>query len=244
MSDAARTVASEWGKTWSVRSPWACLAGTAALVAVTALSLANDFVHGTTIGEQPPGALMPLAEAVGPALQLGQLIFAAFALQLITAEYSTGAIRATLQAQPRRHLVLIAKALIAGVCGALAGAVLGAAAAWGSDLVLGPHAASGGVTTAGLTVRSAALLSLVAVLVVGLGAALRSAVGTLAAASALLLATLALPSRIGEWFPGQAGASLLSDPSAAATGQALVVLAVWTAAVFTLGLWIMKRRDA
>lgn len=244
MSEAARTVASEWGKTWSVRAPWACLAGTAALVTVIALSLANDFVYGITTGQQPPGTLMPVADAVGPALQFGQLVFAAFALQLITAEYSTGAIRATLQAQPRRHLVLTAKALIAGVCGALAGAVLGAAAAWGSDLVLGVHAATGGITTAGLAVRSAALLGLVAVLVVGLGAALRSAVGTLAAATALLLATLALPSRIGGLFPGQAGASLLSDPSAAATGEALGVLAVWTAAVLTLGLWIMQRRDA
>src|SRR3978361_635206 len=109
-----RTVGSEWGKTWSVRAPWACLLATAALVLVTATSLANDFVHGVGTGEHPPGAVMPLADAVGPALQFGQLVFATFALQLITAEYSTGSISATLRAQPRRHLVVLSKATIAG----------------------------------------------------------------------------------------------------------------------------------
>lgn len=244
VSELGRTVASEWGKTFSVRSPWACLVGTAVLVVVTALSLANDFVYGVSTGEQAPDAVLPVAEVVGPAVQFGQLVLAAFALQLITAEYSTGAVRATLQAQPRRYLVLLSKAAIAGGCGVVAGAVLGALSAWGAQLTLGEHAAGGGVTVVGLAVRSAVLLGLAAVMIVGLGAAVRSAVGTLAAAAALLVGTLALPTRVGEWCPGQAGTALLADQSWSTAAQAGIVIAVWTGTGVALGSWLMERRDA
>lgn len=240
-----RTVSAEWGKTWSVRAPWACLLAAAALVLVTATSLANDFVHGLGTGERPPGATMPLADAVGPAMQFGQLVFATFALQLITAEYSTGSISATLRAQPRRHLVVLSKAAIAAACGLVVGALLGALSDWTSRLVLGDLAATGGQPLVEVAARSGSLLALVAVLVVGLGAVLRSAVGTLAAATVVLLATLALPSSSGRWAPGQAGATWLSgasDPYPAVVG--LLVVTVWAAAVLVAALLLVERRDA
>lgn len=55
------------GKTWSVRTPWWCLAATVVLVlaAASSSSLANDFVHGIGTGEQPPAASMPAVEALG-----------------------------------------------------------------------------------------------------------------------------------------------------------------------------------
>src|ERR1700709_2424737 len=68
-----RTVGAEWGKTWSVRAPWACLVATAALIMGTATSLANDFVHGIGTGEQPAGATMAVVDAVGPGTQCRQL---------------------------------------------------------------------------------------------------------------------------------------------------------------------------
>jgi ABC-2 type transport system permease protein len=240
-----RTIWAEWGKTWSVRAPWACLLTAAALVLVTATSLANDFVHGFGTGERPPGATMPLVDAVGPALQFGQLVFATFALQLITAEYSTGSISATLRAQPRRHLVVLSKAAIAAGCGLVVGALLGALSDWASRLVLGDYTATGGQSLVEVAVRSGTLLALVAVLVVGLGAALRSAVGTLAAVTVVLLATLALPSSAGRWAPGQAGATWLagaSDPYPTEVG--LLVVTAWAAAALVVALWLVERRDS
>jgi ABC-2 type transport system permease protein len=239
-----RTVVSEWGKTWSVRAPSVCLAGTVGLVLVSSLSLANDFIHRIASGEQPPGATMAVVDAVGPGLQTGQLVFVAFALQLITAEYSTGAIRSTLQAQPRRAFVLLSKAAIAAACGSVLGGGLGALAAWAGRAVLGPHAAPGS-SVLELALRSAALLAFVAVIGVGLGAALRSAVGTLAVSGVLLLGTLALPSGVGRWAPGQAGAALMgSGPQAASTVAALLVLGGWAVAAAASGSWLMRRRDA
>ena len=239
-----RTLYSEWGKTWSVRAPGACLLLTGVVVAVTALSLANDVVLSAGDAKAPTAAGVPLVDVVAPALQFGQLVFAAFALQLIAAEYSTGSIRATLQAQPRRALVVLSKAVIAAACGALLGALLGAATGEGARLVLGDHEVPGQSLTA-LAIRAAALLALVGVLVVGLGALLRSAVGTLSAATVLLVGTLALPETAGRWTPGPAGAAVLDGAAGSySPGVGALVLAVWSAAVLAAGVWVVERRDA
>lgn len=238
------TLRSEWGKAWSVRAPLACLVGTAAAVLVTSSSLANDVLVSVDSGDLPPGTTVPAIDSVAAGLQFGQLAFAAFALQLITAEYATGLIRATLQAQPRRTLVLLAKAIVASACGAVTGALLGAVAALSSEAILGDRLAAG-ASVGQTSLRAACMLAVVGVLVVGLGASLRSAVGTLAASAVVLLGTLALPDGVGRWAPGQAGAALLEgsgEPYSPLT--AFVVLSAWAAAALGLGTWLMERRDA
>jgi hypothetical protein len=233
---------SEWGKTWSVRAPWMCLLLTGALTVVTASSLANDFVLSTGDGELPSGARMPVVDALGPALQVGQLALAAFALQLITAEYATGSVRTTLLAQPRRSRLLLTKALVAGSCGAALGAGLGVCCAVLVRVVLGDHLGESG-TLPGDAARTGALLALVAVLAVGVGAALRSAVGTLSAVAVLLVGTLVVPERLGRWTPGPASAALLGDGGWGAV-IGLLVLAAWAAAALAVGALAMERRDA
>lgn len=222
----------------------ACLIGTAAVVLLTSSSLANDAVLSVDSGELPSDTTVPAIDSVAAGLQFGQLAFAAFSLQLITAEYASGLIRATFQAQPRRTVMLLCKAIVAFVCGGVAGAVLGAGATLASEAILGKRLATG-ASAAETAVRAGCMLAVVGVLVVGLGAALRSAVGTLSASAVILLGTLALPDSAGMWAPGQAGAALLEgsgDPYGPLAG--LAVLSVWTAASFTFGAWLIERRDA
>jgi ABC-2 type transport system permease protein len=238
------TLHSEWGKTWSVRAPLACLIATVALVLVTGASLANDTLVSISSGELPGDTTVPAIDSVGSGIQFGQLAFAAFALQLITAEYATGVIRSTLQAQPRRHLVLLAKALIAAAVGAVTGSTLGAVAGVCSEAILGAHLAEGRTVTQ-MSVTSGCMLAVVGVLVVGLGAALRSAVGTLALSSAVLLGSLALPDSVGRWAPGQAGAALLEGSGEYyGSAVALAVLGSWAAVCLGSGMWLLERRDA
>jgi ABC-2 type transport system permease protein len=238
------TLHSEWGKTWSVRAPFACLMGTVIVVLVTAASLANDTLVSIDSGEVPHDTTVPAIDSVASGLQFGQLAFAAFALQLITSEYATGVIRSTLQAQPRRHLVLLAKALIAAVVGAVSGLTLGGAAGLSSEVILGDRLAAGR-TVAQMSLTAGCMLAAVGVLVVGLGAALRSAVGTLALSGVVLVGTLALPDAVGRWAPGQAGAALL-DGTGAYYGSAvgLAILTLWAASSLGLGVWLLERRDA
>lgn len=240
-----RTLRSEWGKTWSLRAPWICLVATAVLVAVTASSLANDFVYGIGIAERPASARMALMDAVGPALNLGQVAFAAFAMQLVTAEYASGAIRSTLLAQPRRVTLVVAKAAVAGVCGLVVGAGSGVLAAWASRLLLAEHLATGAESFLLVALRSGALMATVGILVVAIGALLRSAVGTLAAASVMLIGTLVVPTALGRWLPGQAGASFLSgagEPYPGVVG--LLVVTAWAVLLLGLGVAVVVRRDA
>ncbi|MUL43894.1 hypothetical protein FZ103_22480 [Streptomonospora sp. PA3] len=240
-----RTLHSEWGKTWSVRAPWICLAATVVLVLATASSLANDFLHGASIGEVPEGATMPLMDAVGPALLLGQVGFAAFAMLLVTSEYSTGEIRSTLRARPDRGTVVAAKGAIAAASGAAVGAVSGAGAALVARLVLGDALAEPPAPYLEVALRSAALLAVAGVLVVAVGTLLRSAAATLSAAFVLLLGTLVLPAGASRWFPGEAASTLLSgdgDPYTAPVG--LLVVAAWAAVLLGLALWTIQRRDA
>jgi ABC-2 type transport system permease protein len=238
------TLSSEWGKTWSVRAPLGCLVGTVVVVLVTAASLANDTVVSIDRGELPAGTTVAATSSVASSVQLGQLAFAAFALQLITAEYSTGVIRSTLQAQPRRSLVLGAKALVAAVVGAVTGVALGAVAGASSTAILGDHLAEGRTITQ-MSASSGCMLAVVGVLVVGLGAALRSAVGTLALAAVVLVGSLALPDTVGRWAPGLAGAALMEGGGEVyGSAVGLAILAAWGAAGLGLGMWLLERRDA
>lgn len=241
----AATLRSEWGKTWSVRSGWLCLVGAALLVAFVATSLANDFAHDTTTGHVPPDATMATIDAVGPALLLGSAAFAMFAVLLVTSEYTTGSIRSTFQAQPRRHVVLAGKAVIAAGCALVSGAATAAAAYAGSEYFLTTHAAGGAPSLVDTAVRGGVLCGVEAVLVVGLGAVVRRSVGTLATALVLLTGTVVLPDRVNAWTPGGQAARLL-DSASDGTDQlvALAVLVAWSAAVYGLGAVLLHRRDA
>jgi ABC-2 type transport system permease protein len=241
------TLAAEWGKTWSVRSPALTLLGGALLTLVVALSLANDFVHDITVGRAPADATMPVPDALAPALLFGTTVFVAFAMLPVTSEYATGSVRSTLLAQPRRGLVLAAKTIVVALGGLVAGALVGAAGILGTRWVLGDQAAPLDAPAL-LVLKAGLLLAAYSVLVAGLACVVRSPAGVLAAGIAVTSGTLFLPERVNAWTPGGAGMRLLAGDTGqypgAASLVALAVLAAWAAAGYTAGAWLLKRRDA
>jgi ABC-2 type transport system permease protein len=238
-------ISAEWGKTWSVRSPMLCLLSTVLLVVLTAASLANDFVHGIGIGEHPADATVPAASNLGPAIQFGLLTFTAFAMTLMTSEYTTGSIRTTFQAEPRRGVVLASKTLIGLLVGLVMGAVVGALGLAASDLALQGHSAIASESAVVTVTRVSGVFALAAVLVVALGAIIRSAVGTLAAGIMLLVGALALPTSVSVWTPaGGAGQFLEASDEHYPSVVGLVVIAVWAAVAYAVAAWLLRRRDA
>jgi ABC-2 type transport system permease protein len=215
------------------------------LVVITAASLGNDFVHGIGSGEHPADAVMPAVSALGPAVQFGLLTFTAFAMMLITTEYATGSIRSTLQAEPRRGVVLASKALIGLGVGLVVGAVVGGVGLAVSHLVLQGHATVATESPIVTVLRVAGLFAVAAVLVVALGAIIRSAVGTLAAGVVLLVGTLALPASMSVWTPGGAAGEFLeasTDHYPSIIG--LMIIAAWAAIAYLVATWLLYRRDA
>lgn len=101
-----QAMAAEWTKLWSVRSTlWTLVATGVAVVGLCALSTGT--VSPTEIIDDPTRRSL-----IG--IFLGQLIFGVLGVLVMSAEYGTGTIRATLGAVPRRNVVLLAKVLVFG----------------------------------------------------------------------------------------------------------------------------------
>jgi ABC-2 type transport system permease protein len=111
-----RAMAAEWTKFWSVRSTLWTLVGTG--VAVVGLcALSTGTVSPSDIIEDPTRRSL-----IG--IFLGQLIFGVLGVLVISAEYGTGTIRATLSAVPRRPVVLTAKILVFGAVAVVVSEIL------------------------------------------------------------------------------------------------------------------------
>jgi ABC-2 type transport system permease protein len=134
-----RAMAAEWTKLWTVRSTmWTLVATGVAVIGLCVLGTAT--INPTEIIDDPTRRSL-----IG--IFLGQLIFGVLGVLVITAEYGTGTIRATLSALPRRPVVLGAKIVVFGAVAVVASEIFSFAAfAVGQAIlsakhVVGPSAA-------------------------------------------------------------------------------------------------------
>ncbi len=118
-----KLVRSEWMKLWTLRSTWW-------VVAITVLAQAGFTWMGTyfTLQNVTPEEMGIDASTVGPAfvqsgIMIGQLVISVLAVLAITGEYSTGSIRSTFSAAPRRIDAVLAKALVVLVVAFITGAL-------------------------------------------------------------------------------------------------------------------------
>ena len=111
-----RAMAAEWTKLWSVRSTmWTLIATVIAVIGLAALST-GTVNHNEIIDDPTRRSLVGVF--------LGQLIFGVLGVLVMSAEYGTGTIRATLSAIPRRPVVLVAKILVFGAVAIVVSEVL------------------------------------------------------------------------------------------------------------------------
>lgn len=105
----ARVVRSEWTKLWSLRSTrWSLLAGFIAMAGLGILVAAVQMGRWTQLQPAERAAYNSLDPAVG-GWHLAQLAIGVLGVLVISGEYSTGMIRSSLMAVPRRLPVLWAK---------------------------------------------------------------------------------------------------------------------------------------
>lgn len=184
-------VRSEWIKLWTTRTVWWALAAAAVLMAAAA----GQYALYADNGDLDPGLLRdgrtPAGTIAVLAVGVAQLAFVALAMLVMTSEYSTGLIRATLAWVPSRGRLLLAKCAVVAVTSFAGGTVAGLLGALVATPVLGSHGAPGGAATAGDAVAIGGYLALLGVLTTGLAAALRGPVVTLVVI--LLLVALSAP---------------------------------------------------
>lgn len=185
-----QTLHAEWTKLRTVTAPgWLLLALVVLTVAVSAATAAAAECPSTDCHQD-------VVRLGLTGIHVGQTVVAVLAVLMIGGEYSTGMMRTTLTATPRRSTVLAAKSVV------LAGVVLvaGAVAVFGCLLAAGLILPGNGFTTAqgqamlspadGATLRAAAgsVLYLVLIALLALGAA--TAVRDPAAAVGVVLGLL------------------------------------------------------
>ncbi|MEU5256332.1 ABC transporter permease [Streptomyces longwoodensis] len=254
-----RVLASEWAKLWSLRSTWITLG--LGLLFLVAFGLIAASRYKSEIGTGHMDRDFAASTAVSLSLfgtNFAQLALGVLGVLVTAGEYSTGMIRSTLAAVPRRLPVLWSKAAVFGLV-ALAVGTVGAFVAFlfGSGIVSGTPAAMG-LSHAGVlrSLLGAGLyLGLVGVIGVALGALLRSVAGGISVLVAALMLVPGLisllPSSwqddISPYLPSNAGESVFAlthDATALSPGAGLLVLVCWTALALGGAAYRLARTDA
>jgi ABC-2 type transport system permease protein len=118
---AVEVAGSEWTKLRSLRSTyWTVGAGAVAMVGFGALLSAAFARHHGELGPAAPAGFDPAGYSLS-GFFLSQLAMGTLGVLVVTAEYQTGSIRASLTATPQRHMLPTAKAaVLAGVAASAA----------------------------------------------------------------------------------------------------------------------------
>jgi ABC-type transport system involved in multi-copper enzyme maturation permease subunit len=260
---ASNLLSAEWTKIRSVRSTvWTLVLFVVITfgltVLFTALTVANW--NGPRAAERDARVLIdPVGFIMGSGLFLGQLTLCVLGVLVITSEYSTGTIRASLMAVPRRLGILTAKAVVfASLLIVVAEVVSFGSFFVGSAILhsrvpvsLGDHNVTRAVVGTGLYLTVLGLFSL------AIGTLIRHTAGAISTAIGVvfvlpILAGL-LPdswgAHVNGYLPEQAG-TLIGQQHPPADGNVLSawegfgVFCLWTAVLLAIGAYLLHRRDA
>jgi ABC-type transport system involved in multi-copper enzyme maturation permease subunit len=251
-------VRSEWIKFRSVRSTIIGVVVTFVLtIGLGALVTSLIRAHWNTTGTLQKATFDPVATS------LVGVLFAQFAVGVIgslfiTSEFSSGSIRTTLTAVPKRFELALGKLIVLVVS-----MFVVAEAACFATFSLGQAIFSGVVPTASLsngTVLRAVFfaglyLTLLSVLALSLGLLLRQSAACISVfVSVLLIVPIILAFFPQSWqndarrfLPSEMGHAMISTasvPNDFGPTTALIVLVIYVAVVFGAGLAVFSRRDA
>jgi len=244
----------EWQKLRTVLSTWYIVAFMAtSMIGVAVLALGHEGY-----------AQMPAADRASfdpthdcfIGLVLGQLLLGTLGVLTITTEFSSGTIRATFAAVPRRPLVLGAKAVVLGAVTLAVGEATAFAAFLAGQAALAapaPHAALGQPGVLRAVLMAGAYPGLIALIGLGLGAVIRHTAGSVCTLVGLLFV---LPLLVVSPSLQDAAQNLLPHPMANAMTAVRPLAGAWPAGVLfgllcayalaalAAGAWALTRRDA
>lgn len=251
-----RVLRSEWIKLWTLRSTWiTLLAALVGMVGIGYLVSYEGRVHYTSMGLVDRLTFDPTMHSLF-GVYLAQLAIGVLGVLVISGEYATGMIRATLAAVPTRLPVLWAKLAVFGFVTLVVMMVASFAAFLGGQKLLHPY----GTTLSHPHVLRAVIgvglyLTVVALLAIGLGFIIRNTAGAIATLFGLLLVApvliRAFPSswqdHISPYLPSNAGSTLFDlhpETRSLAPWTGFGVFCAWAAASIVAAAIVLRRRDA
>ncbi|NUP45053.1 MAG: ABC transporter permease subunit [Streptomyces sp.] len=253
-----RVLHSEWIKMRSLRSTFFTLiAAVVALIGLGTLFSAFTASHWDHMNPHEQADFEPGMTSLR-GFFLAQLAVGVLGVLMVSGEYATGMIRASLTAVPRRLPVLWAKAAlyvavtwVLMTAGAIAAFLTGQAVLSGKhlDTSLGAPGELRQVMGVGL------YLTVVGLLGVAIGALLRNTAGGIATVFGLLLVVPvlaeALPTswanHVNQWLPSNAGQSLIAlhrEAHTLAPWTGFAVFCLYAALALAAAAVLLRRRDA
>jgi len=252
-----RIITSEWIKLRSLRSTWFSL-GAAILLDIGLGILFSGLRGNDAATHQVPAADFDSIEVSLRGMFLAQLAVGVLGVLVITGEYATGMIRASLSAAPRRFPVLVGKVAVFGGVTFTLSTLMGLIAFLGGQAVL--HTDGYGVSlsspgAARAVVGVGLYLTVVGLLALGCGFAFRSTGGAIAAVFGLLLVlpllAQALPNSVADhvnkYLPMVAGSQIIAPhqaPNVLGPWTGIGVSALYAVVALAVGLFVLMRRDA
>lgn len=245
-----RVLRSEAIKVVSLRSTWWSL-GVAAL-----LSIGITLMIASASAGFPPG--YDAVNAILAPTQFTMLVAGILGAIVVTGEYSTGMIRSSFTAEPRRGAVLLAKATVAALLIAITTAVIYAVAIVASAPLLETgidwSEPATSVVPLAWGVASMAVFTLIGV---GFGFIVRNGAGAIAATVGVLFVLPIVFSLfgiageswqwvvdLGRFLPMNAAAELSTTGGRGNTVESALTLAAWAVGPLLIGWAMVRTRDA
>jgi ABC-2 type transport system permease protein len=252
----ARVINSEWIKLWSLRSTrWTLLVAVISMVFGIVIA-AIDMSRWSTISHHDKATFSAIDTSLA-GYHFAQLAIGVLGVLVVTGEYTTGMIRSSFMAVPKRLPVFWAKLLVFALVTFVLMIVSAFLAFFISQAVLThehvnvtighPHALRA-------VVGDALFLTALAIFCVSLGALIRNTAGGIAAFAGVMFALpgingilpTGLHNALNPYLPSNAGAAILTDrPSNhwPSPWAGLGIFCAYTAITLVAAVIMLKRRD-
>jgi ABC-2 type transport system permease protein len=262
LADFGHLLQSEWTKIRTVRSTvWSLLALVVVSVGFTALFAALTAANWNGPQAAPRDATIladPVSSVLGTGIGLGQLAICVLGVLIMTTEYSTGVIRASLLAVPTRIPMLAAKGIVFAALILVVGEIVTFGSYFVGSALLHSHVtvslSQPGVARA--VIGTGLALTVLGLFAMAIGALIRHTAGAIATAIGVVLVLPILSGLLpGSWgahinayLPEQAGG--LIDQAHEQAGnllspwQGFGVFCLWTAVLLVASGYLLRRRDA
>lgn len=246
-TDLGLAVLMEWRKLRTVRSTWWILA-------VFAAGMVGIAIVAGAGGPTRPDPSYDPTETGFAGLALGQLVIGILGVLALSSEFSSGSIRATFAAVPRRGRVLAAKAVVFAAVTLAAGEALAFAAFPVAAPHGVPHASLGQTAVLRAVLLAGAYPCLIGLIGLGLGAVIRHTAGAIAAVAGVVFVLPRVLLPLGEhnpvmrFLPEMIAENSLTAVKPVAdslsAGAGLAMLCLYAAAALGAGGWALVGRDA
>ena len=249
---------SEWTKLRTVRSTvWTLGVTTLLGIGVSIVAAAYTRGHWPSMSPAARAGFDPVSASLR-GWYAGQFIIGILGVLVMSAEYATGTIRATLTAAPRRLLMLVAKVVVFGTVAFVVAEVVSFGAFFTGQAMLSAPASHATLATPGAlraVAGSGLFAAVLGLFALGLATIIRYTAGAISVFAGILLVLPvvvsalpgSLPDHIQAYLPERIGTNLVAPQAVAGSFSPWVGLAIfcgYTAALLVIGGVLLLRRDA